>query len=242
MEGTFNCPKLFSGYLLLHFPRWGSGQRVCGDPPQWSTLLRCSCVLRVPPPGVAIPSVRLRCVSFLSTLVGKADRVSGLAASAMHAIAILQVHQAKVFKQLHKGSADQGQEARTATDLSLRVTKVTVWSLSQVMSTLVVPEHHLSLNLADMRESDWTPQLPGLPGLPSLFGDAVENFARQFSAAQKPLHCLYTVAGSAASACLSPRVTLCPLGTIPVPLNGRVTLVRLLSKDLKGSMLTLLLI
>ncbi len=78
-------------------------------------------------------------------------------------MALLQVHQAKALKQLHEGDADPGvlQELRTATDLALRATKVTARALGQTMSTLVVQ---------DMRESD---------------KQEVEDFAQQFSAAQK---------------------------------------------------------
>lgn len=74
-----------------------------------------------------------------ATLVAKAYRAAGQAASALHAMASLQVYQAKLLRQLHEGSADPGvlQEARTATDLALRATKVTARSLGQVMSTLV---------------------------------------------------------------------------------------------------------
>ncbi len=51
----------------------------------------------------------------------------------------------KVLKQLYEGSSDSGlmQELHTATDLAVRATKVTVRSLGQTMSTLVVQEYHL---------------------------------------------------------------------------------------------------
>ncbi len=99
----------------------------------------------------------------------------------------LQVHQAKVLKQLHEGGADPGvlQELRTATDLALRATKVTARALGQTMSTLVVQERHLWLTLADMRESDKHRFLDFPISQAGLFGEAVENFAHQFSAAQK---------------------------------------------------------
>ncbi len=53
------------------------------------------------------------------------------------------------------------------------------------MSTLVVQERHLWLNMADMREPDkvWFLNSPVCQA--GLFGDAVENFAQQFSMAQK---------------------------------------------------------
>lgn len=45
-------------------------------------------------------------------------------------------------------------ELRTATDLVLRATKVTVLSLGRAMSTLVIQERQLCLCLADMRNTD----------------------------------------------------------------------------------------
>ncbi len=53
------------------------------------------------------------------------------------------------------------------------------------MSTLVVQERHLWLTLADMRESDKHRFLDSPISQAGLFGEAVEDFAHQFSAAQK---------------------------------------------------------
>ncbi len=74
----------------------------------------------------------------------------------------------KALKQLYEGSSDSGlmQELHTVTDLAVRATKVTARSLGQTMSTLVVQEYHLWLDLADMSESDKLPVLPNLPGRP----------------------------------------------------------------------------
>ncbi len=77
------------------------------------------------------------------------------------------------------------QELCTATDLALRATKVTARALGQTMSTLVVQEHHLWLTLADTRETDKHRFLDSPISQAGLFGEAVEDFAQQFSAAQK---------------------------------------------------------
>ncbi len=133
------------------------------------------------------PRLPSRACKFSSALTAKAYGAAGQAASALHAMALLQVHQAKALKQLHEGDADPGvlQELRTATDLALRATKVTARALGQTMSTLVVQERHLWLTLADMRESD-KHRFPDSPiSQAGLFGEAVEDFAQQFSAAQK---------------------------------------------------------
>ncbi len=109
---------------------------------------------------------------------------SSSSASALHAMALLQV-QAKALKQLLEGGAVQ--ELRTATDLALRATKVTARALGQTMSTLVVQEHHLWLTLADMRESDKHRLLDSPISQAGLFGKAVEDIAHQFSATQKQM-------------------------------------------------------
>ncbi len=77
------------------------------------------------------------------------------------------------------------QELRTATDLALWATKVTARSLGQTMSTLVVQERHLWLDLADMSESDKHRFLDSPISQAGLSGDALESFAQQFSVAQK---------------------------------------------------------
>ncbi len=99
-------------------------------------------------------------------------------------MAILQVHQAKVLKQVHEGSTDPGlmQELRTATDFALRATKVTVRSLGKAMSTMVV---HLWLNLVEMKDVDKARFLDTPISQAGLFGDTVEGFAQQFSAVQQ---------------------------------------------------------
>ncbi len=135
------------------------------------------------------PRLPSRACKFSSALTAKAYGAAGQAASALHAMALLQVHQAKALKQLHEGDANPGvlQELRTATDLALRATKVTARALGQTMSTLVVQERHLWLTLADMRESDKHRFLDSPISQAGLFGEAVEDFAQQFSAAQKQM-------------------------------------------------------
>ncbi len=109
--------------------------------------------------------------------MAKAYGAAGQAASALHTMALLQVHQVKALKQLHEGDADPGvlQDLRTATDLALRATKVTARALGQTMSTLVVQERHLWLTLADMRESDKHRFLDSPISQAGLFGEAVED-------------------------------------------------------------------
>ncbi len=133
------------------------------------------------------PLLPSRACRHSSALTGSAYAACGEAASALHAMALLQVHQAKALRDLHEGGHDPGvlSELRTATDLALRATKVTARSLGRAMSTMVVQERHLWLCLADMKEVDKARFLNAPVSQTCLFGDAVENFAQQFSAAQK---------------------------------------------------------
>ncbi len=129
-------------------PLWGTRAS-----PLWSGLWPCNCptvtsTLRGEP---CLPS---RACKYSSGLTGSAYRACGEAASALHAMALLQVHQAKALRDLHKGGHDLAflHELRAATDLALRATKVTAQSLGRAMSTLGVQEHHLWLCLTDMKE------------------------------------------------------------------------------------------
>ncbi len=102
------------------------------------------------------PRLPSKACKLTAALAAKAYSAAGQAASALHAMAILQVHQAKALKQVHEGSTDPGlmKELRTATDLTLRATKVTARSLGKAMSTMVVQERHLWLNLVEMKDVD----------------------------------------------------------------------------------------
>ncbi len=107
-------------------------------------------------------------------------------------MAILQVHQSKALKQVHTGSTDPGlmQELRTATDFALRATKVTARSLGKAMSTMVVQERHLWLDLAEMKNVDKARFLDAPISQAGLFSDTVEGFAQQFSAVQQQIEAI----------------------------------------------------
>lgn len=141
-------------------------------------------------------------------LTAKAYRAAGQADSAMHAMVLLQVYQAKVLKELHKGSYYPGfmQELYTVMDLTLCATKVTARSLGQAMSTMVVQELHPWLNLADMRETDKYKILDYPISQAGLFGNKVENYVQQFSAAQKHMQMIRHILPRRARCCHPPSV------------------------------------
>ncbi len=133
------------------------------------------------------PCLPSKACKLTDALAAKAYSAAGQAASALHAMAILQVHQAKALKQVHEGITDPGlmQELRTETDFALRVKKVTARSLWKAMSTMVVQERHLWLNLAEMKDVDKARFLDAPISQAGLFGDTVEGFAQQFSTVQQ---------------------------------------------------------
>ncbi len=141
MEGTFSARNRTEvlGTLMVGQPKgmWRS--------PRSSALLPCSSARKAPTPRGVKHIFPSRARKFSSTLKAKAYSAAGQAASALHAMALLQVHRAKALKQLYESGAGPGvlQELRTATDLALWAAKVTARALGQTMSTLVVQERHL---------------------------------------------------------------------------------------------------
>ncbi len=143
---------------------------------------------------------------YSSGLTGSAYRACGKAASALHAMALLQVHQAK---DLHEGGHDLTvlHELRAATDLAL-----------------VVQERCLWLCLADMKEQEKVQFLNAPVSQTGLFGDADESFAQQFSAAQKQTEAIKHImrrrkpAASTPAAAPQPACRRgCPSAAAPAP-------------------------
>ncbi|KAI2649329.1 ORF V: Enzymatic polyprotein [Labeo rohita] len=173
--------------LLLSPPLDGGAARGYEAVPQVERAV----AVHLCPPGAATwrdrPHLPSRACEFSSALAGRTYHAAGQAATALHAMATLQVYQAKVLKHLHERGSDQGamEELRAATDFPLRATKVTARSLGQVMSTIVVQERHLWLTLAQMADVDKSRFLDAPISQGGLFGDTVEDFAQQFSAVQK---------------------------------------------------------
>ncbi|XP_065130102.2 uncharacterized protein [Paramisgurnus dabryanus] len=132
------------------------------------------------------PALPSRACKQSFTLTVSAYWACGEEASALHAMALLQIHQAKALINLHEGGHDQAvfSDLHAATDLALRATKITAQAVCLAMSTLGFLESHLWLCQADMREAD-KKHLNNLISQASLFGDVVKSFTQQFSATQK---------------------------------------------------------
>ncbi|KAI2650818.1 Transposon Ty3-G Gag-Pol polyprotein [Labeo rohita] len=166
------------------------------------------------------PRLPSRACKFSSAQVAKAFAASGQAASALHAMAILQVYQAKVLKDLHEGVPDPEllHEPRSVTDYALRATKVTAQALGRAMSTMVVQERHLWLNLAEMRDAEKARFLDAPISQAGLFGETVEEFAQQFSTVKQQTEAIkHILPRHAASAGPAQRTQQPP----PAPRRGR---------------------
>ncbi|KAL0173041.1 hypothetical protein M9458_033352, partial [Cirrhinus mrigala] len=166
------------------------------------------------------PRLPSRACKFSSALVAKAYVASGQAASALHAMAILQVYQAKVLKDLHEGVPDPEllHELRSATDYALRATKVTAQALGRAMSTMVVQERHLWLNLAEMRDAEKARFLDAPISQSGLFGETVEEFAQQFSTVKQQTEAIKHILPRRAASAGPAQPTQQPP---PVPRRGR---------------------
>ncbi len=130
MKGTFSAQNRLSTSSVLSTLDGGEAQWHVEIPPVEGAIAMQLC-----PQSATVwrsnPSLLSRACKFSSALTSKAYSAAGQAASALHAMAPLQIHQAKALKQLHEGAADSGvlQELRTATDLALGATKVTAQAL-----------------------------------------------------------------------------------------------------------------
>ncbi len=133
---------------------------------------------------------RLRLPSCLA-LAAKAYSAVGQAASALHAMAILQVHQAKALKQMHEGSSDPRlmQELHSATDFFR-------------------PE---GAPASGRRCPLWW-SISGSTSQAGLSGDTVEGFAQQFLAVQKQTEAIQHILLDAPPAIATPRARLIAVG------------------------------
>ncbi len=173
MEGTFHCPKQILWLLRPHHPRWWGCLGYTGIP----SVERSVAMQLCPTAATTLrgdPCLPSRACKYSSGLTGSAYRACGRRASALHAMALLQVHQAKALKTCTRvvTTLTVLHELRAATDLALRATKVTAQSLGRAMSTLVVQERHLWLCLADMKEQEKVQFLNAPVSQTGLFGDA----------------------------------------------------------------------
>ncbi|KAL0166276.1 hypothetical protein M9458_038120, partial [Cirrhinus mrigala] len=123
---------------------------------------------------ISLPSKPCRMTAHLAS---KVYSLAGEEASALHAMVVLQIFQAKLLQSL-EGSAvtpDTVNDLRVVTDFALKATKHTTQAAGRTMGFMVVQQRHLWLNLVDLRDPD-RKVLLNAPITPSgLFGNAVES-------------------------------------------------------------------
>ncbi|XP_073766548.1 uncharacterized protein [Danio rerio] len=134
-----------------------------------------------------LPRLPSKACRLSASLGARAYKAAGQAASALHAMATYQRYQAQALAELHEGGSNPSllHELRTATDYALRTTKSAACALGRTMSTLVVQERHLWLNLADMRDVDKVRFLDSPISQAGLFGDTVGEFTQEFKAVKE---------------------------------------------------------
>ncbi len=143
-----------------------------------------SCSTKTLGSDISLPSKPCRTTAHLAN---KAYASDGEAASALHAIAGLQVFQAKLLQAAEGGAltAEATKDLRAATDFALMATKRAAQAVGKAMGFMVVLQRHLWLNLADLKEAD-RKVLLNAPVTPSgLFGDAVESITERFAEARE---------------------------------------------------------
>ncbi len=133
--------------------------------------------LKVP----SLPSMPLQATSRLN------GRAYAAAYYSLHTMAVLQVYQADLLKDLDNGqglSPDEVAELRRTTDLALRATKQAATAMGRSMAAMVVTERHLWVNLADLekKEKGFLLDAPISPS--QLFGTSVETVVEKFREAR----------------------------------------------------------
>ncbi len=133
--------------------------------------------------SLKVPSLPSMPLQVTSRLNGRAYAAAGQAVASLHTMAVLQVYQADLLKDLDNGqglSPDEVAELRRTTDLALRATKQAATAMGRSMAAMVVKERHLWVNLADLekKEKGFLLDAPISPS--QLFGTSVETMVEKF--------------------------------------------------------------
>ncbi len=99
-----------------------------------------------------------------SALAGHACTSAGQAASALHSMAVLQVFQAKLLQIMDEAGSDLA-AFRELRSVTTKTTKTMAQAIGRPMASLVVLEHHMWLNLTEIKDADKIP-FPRLTSLP----------------------------------------------------------------------------
>ncbi len=134
LTGTWTAPftarNRSSGSSSLAFLDGGTARGYTEVPPVERSVAMQLCP-RTASTWRGNPLLPSRACRHSSALTGSAYAGCGEAASALHAMALLQVHQAKALRDLHEGGHDPEvlSELRTATDLARRRLRRGLWAV-----------------------------------------------------------------------------------------------------------------
>ncbi len=123
-----------------------------------------------------------------SSLVWKSKSAAGQAAATLHSMAVLQTYQVELLNELDEGEGitpEAVKELQQATDLALRATKHTARAVGRSMVGMVTVEHHLWLNLTDIKEKDKSFLMDAQISKDGLFGNSVTTVVKKFRAAKQ---------------------------------------------------------
>ncbi len=107
--------------------------------------------------------------------------------AALHTMAVLQVYQADLLKDLDQGQGlppEAVSELRRTTDLALRATKQTTAAIGRSMAAMVATERHLWVNLMDIGEEEKRFLLDAPVSPSKLFITSVETVVDKFKKAK----------------------------------------------------------
>ncbi len=124
-------------------------------PPVEETVVAHLCPVSAKTMGSDISLLSKPC-RMTAHLASKAYSLAEEEASAMHAMAVLQVFQAKLLQSLEGGTASPKavNDLRAATDFALMATKRAAQAIGRTMGFMVVQQRHLWLTLANLKDAD----------------------------------------------------------------------------------------
>ncbi len=137
--------------------------------------------------SLKVPSLPSKPLQDTSRLNGKAYTAAGQAVASLHTMAVLQVYQADLLKDLDRGqglSPDEVAELRRTTDLALHATKQAATAMGRSMAAMMVTERHLWVNLTDIGKKNKGFLLDAPVSPSKLFSTSVETVVEKFREAK----------------------------------------------------------
>ncbi len=139
------------------------------------------------PSSLKAPSLPSKPLQETSPLNGRAYAAADQAVALLHSMAVLQVYQADLLKDLDKCqklSPDEVAELRHTMDLAFHATKQAATVMGRSMAAMVVMERHLCVNLADIGKKEKCFLLDAPVSPSELFSTSIEMMVEKFREAK----------------------------------------------------------